>query len=89
LLSDAFFVDLQHEHTRYSEAVTVRVKYLFAFNQFSGDSIDRFVGMIFRKRAAAPLKEPDQFGASLEIMLAGAFAIPSQRGEQSVKGLLR
>jgi len=85
----ACFVDLQKEQARYSEAVTVRIENLFAFNQSFGDSINRFVGMIFREATAAPFKEPDQFATSLEIMLTGALAIPSQRSQQSFKRLLR
>jgi hypothetical protein len=85
LLSEAFFVDLQQQHARYSEAVTVWIKNRLAFGQFPGDPIKSFVGMIFGERTTAPLKKPHQFAASFEILLAGALAIRSERGQQSVK----
>jgi len=89
LLPDAFFVDLQKKHSRYSEVVTGRIENLFAFNQPFGDPVNRFVGMIFREGAAAPFKEPHQFAASLKILLASALPISSQGGQQSIKRFLR
>jgi hypothetical protein len=73
-----FSVDLEKNHSRHTEVVTCGITNLFFFRDPFCDSVDRFVGVFLGESGAAPLEEPNQVAANLEISLAGALPILSQ-----------
>jgi hypothetical protein len=88
LLFDSFFVYFEQDHSSHSQIITRWIANLFAFGNLFGDSIDCFVGVIFRRGAPSPLEEPDQVRANLKISLAGALSIFGQGIQQFVECLL-
>src|SRR5262245_11448522 len=84
----AFFMDFQQQHSRSAEEIACGVADLFSFGDPFRNSIDRLIGVIFRKRTAAPLEETDQVAANLQVFFSGAFRIGAKRDEQLIERFL-
>src|SRR6185369_10959127 len=65
------------------------VENLFAPGNTFRHPVDRLVGVVFGKRATAPLEEARQIVSDFEVFLARSFAVPTERYEQPVESVLR
>src|SRR5262249_25494834 len=65
-----------------------RVPDFFSLAYLPGDSVNGFVGMIFRKRAVAPVKIVDELGTYQLIGASGLLSVRVERGEKSVEARL-
>src|SRR6266480_2804119 len=74
-LARALFLYFQEEQSRYAEEILCRFAHILSFENSSRDPVDGFVRVIFRKRAAPPLEEPDQVASRLLINIAGALSL--------------
>ncbi len=88
LFALAAFVDFEEKQTCDADGIPGIIEDFFAFGDSFGDAVDRFVGVIFGKRAAAPFEEAHEIASDFEILLGGAIAVPAERDEQPVKRFL-
>ena len=88
-LARAFLLDFQEKQARYAKEILRRFAYLLAFGNSFRDPVDGFVRVIFRKRAAAPLKEPDQITSRLLINVSGARSVAIKCVKQLIESFLR
>src|SRR5262249_6340779 len=77
------------KHPRDPNTISRNVADLLAPADFPCAAIDRLISVLVRRRTPAPLEEPNQVAANLQVTVRSHVAVGPERSQQGVKGLLR